>query len=129
LQVFKLKLDRNLENIKILITIALQFEANHNKDYSVVKTFKAGQLAFFFYLSSQILYNAIIDHDFDNLCQTKNNIGLNSNSKCNFLELRHRGANYGRGEEGRYLQGGFGTRSANEALRNLLREKGIHFQR
>gem|GEM_PF-3780495 len=25
----------------------LQFEANHNKDYSVVKTFKAGQLAFF----------------------------------------------------------------------------------
>ena len=24
-------------------------KANHNKDYSVVKTFKAGQLAFFYY--------------------------------------------------------------------------------
>lgn len=30
---------------KLLI---LSVKANHNKDYSVVKTFKAGKLAFFF---------------------------------------------------------------------------------
>src|SRR5690606_21454386 len=29
--------------------LPLLLKANHNKDYSVVKTFKAGQLAFFFY--------------------------------------------------------------------------------
>ena len=57
LQVIKIKLDRNLENIKILIIIALQFEANHNKDYSVVKTFKAGQLAFLFLFLSIYLEN------------------------------------------------------------------------
>ena len=31
-----------------------QFEANHNKDYSVVKTFKAAQVAFFVY---QVRFN------------------------------------------------------------------------
>ncbi len=29
----------------------LHFEANHNKDYSVVKTLKAAQVAFFFRIS------------------------------------------------------------------------------
>ena len=33
-------------NIFFLI-LATEFQANHNKDYSVVKTNKAGQLAFF----------------------------------------------------------------------------------
>lgn len=31
------------------IKFTVQIEANHNKDYSVVKTFKAGQLAFFMF--------------------------------------------------------------------------------
>jgi len=31
----------------------LVLKANHNKDYSVVKTFKAGQLAFFHALNFQ----------------------------------------------------------------------------
>jgi len=29
-------------------------KANHNKDYSVVKTFKAGQLAFFYFSAIQL---------------------------------------------------------------------------
>lgn len=32
----------------------LHFEANHNKDYSVVKTSKAGQLAFFYAFKNKI---------------------------------------------------------------------------
>ena len=28
-----------------------KLKANHNKDYSVVKTFEAGQLAFLYYLA------------------------------------------------------------------------------
>ncbi len=32
-------------------------KANHNKDYSVVKTFKAGQLAFIFYPEQSFDYN------------------------------------------------------------------------
>ena len=35
----------------IFFILHLHSKAIHNKDYSVVKTFKAGQLAFFYYLN------------------------------------------------------------------------------
>jgi len=37
------------------ITFALQSEAIHNKDYSVVKTFKAAQVAFFYYINVEFV--------------------------------------------------------------------------
>jgi hypothetical protein len=37
------------------VNIALQSEAIHNKDYSVVKTFKAAQVAFVVYMHTPIL--------------------------------------------------------------------------
>jgi hypothetical protein len=36
-----------------MLIFALQFKANHNKDYSVVKTFKAAQVAFFYIITFQ----------------------------------------------------------------------------
>jgi hypothetical protein len=36
-----------------------KFEANHNKDYSVVKTSKAGQLAFFIFWLSIFAYSIL----------------------------------------------------------------------
>ena len=45
---FLVKVDIIFAYTILIITFASQFKANHNKDYSVVKTYKAGQLAFFY---------------------------------------------------------------------------------
>jgi len=37
-----------------IIIFAEQNKANHNKDYSVVKTFKAAQVAFFYFATLKI---------------------------------------------------------------------------
>jgi hypothetical protein len=44
--------DKIFGKLKTIRTFVKQiFRANHNKDYSVVKTFEAGQLAFFYSLN------------------------------------------------------------------------------
>jgi uncharacterized protein len=42
---------KNYFRIKNLFIFTIYLKANHNKDYSVVKTFKAAQVAFFFKFS------------------------------------------------------------------------------
>ena len=36
------------------------FQANHNKDYSVVKTFRAGQLALFVFIASKCTAQVVL---------------------------------------------------------------------